>query len=121
MASPQPEGASSLGDFHRLFIGAWLLCSLFYFVQYALRSAPGIMVPELTSEWGLNASLDSYGAKWTIPAGVACLAVGTILFGWGSVSEAQIGRLVQEGGSAFAFVGALYLAAHVWIFPQMTS
>jgi hypothetical protein len=23
------------------FIAAWLLCSLFYFVQYALRSAPG--------------------------------------------------------------------------------
>ena len=39
-----------------------------------------------------GASLDRYGAKWTIPAGIACLAVGTVLFGWGSVTEAQIGR-----------------------------
>ena len=135
MVSPQSAAAPSSHEFHRLFIGAWLLCSLFYFVQYALRSAPGVMVPELTSAWGLSAlgfssllglyyytyaafslvagaSLDRYGAKWTIPAGVACLAVGTILFGWGSVTEAQIGRLLQGAGSAFAFVGAVYLAAH---------
>ena len=135
MASPQPQGASRAGDFHPVLIAAWLLCSLFYFVQYALRSAPGVMVPELTSAWGLNAlglssllglyyytyaafalfagaSLDRYGAKWTIPAGVACLAVGTVLFGWGSITEAQIGRLLQGAGSAFAFIGAVYLAAH---------
>ncbi len=135
MASPQPEGARSSRDFYPIFIGAWLLCSLFYFIQYALRSAPGVMVPELTSAWGLNAlglssllglyyytyaafalfagaSLDRYGAKWTIPAGVACLAAGAVLFGWGSITEAQIGRLLQGAGSAFAFVGAVYLAAH---------
>ena len=93
------------------------------------------MVPELTAAWQLSAlglssllgmyfftyaafalvagaSLDRYGAKWTIPAGIACLAVGTVLFGWGSVTEAQIGRLLQGAGSAFAFVGAVYLAAH---------
>lgn len=129
------SSARSSSDFHPVFIGAWLLCSLFYFVQYALRSAPGVMVPELTSEWGLTAlglssllglyyytyaafalfagaALDRYGAKWTIPAGVFCLAVGTVLFGWGSVTEAQIGRLLQGAGSAFAFIGAVYLAAH---------
>jgi MFS family permease len=121
-------------EFHPLFISAWLLCALFYFVQYALRSAPGVMVPELTNAWGLNAlglssllgmyfftyaafslfagaSLDRYGAKWTVPAGIACLAVGSVLFGWGTVTEAQIGRLLQGAGSAFAFVGAVYLAA----------
>jgi MFS family permease len=93
------------------------------------------MVPELTTAWGLNAlglssllglyfftyaafsivagaSLDRYGAKWTVPAGIACLAVGTVLFGWGTVTEAQIGRLLQGAGSAFAFTGALYSAAH---------
>jgi len=122
-------------DFHPLFITAWLLCAVFYFVQYALRSAPGVMVPELSTAWGLNAlglssllgmyyytyavfaivagaSLDRYGAKTSISAGIACLAVGTVLFGWGTVTEAEIGRLLQGAGSAFSFVGAVYLAAH---------
>jgi MFS family permease len=133
---PTPAKTSGTqSDFHPLFISAWLLCAVFYFVQYALRSAPGVMVPELTTAWGLNAlglssllglyfftyaafsivagaSLDRYGAKWTVPAGIACLAVGTVLFGWGTVTEAQIGRLLQGAGSAFAFTGAVYLAAH---------
>jgi MFS family permease len=121
--------------FHPLFISAWLLCALFYFLQYALRSAPGVMVPELTGAWKLSAlglssllglyyytyagfsivagaSLDRYGAKASIPAGIACLAVGAALFGLGSVEAAQAGRLLQGAGSAFAFVGAVYLAAH---------
>lgn len=130
--SEKPGGKS---DFHPLFITAWLLCAVFYFVQYALRSAPGVMMPELSTAWSLNAlglssllgmyyytyaifaivagaSLDRYGAKYSISAGVACLAVGTVLFGWGTVTEAEIGRLLQGAGSAFSFVGAVYLAAH---------
>jgi len=132
-ASKTPEAAS--GQFHRLFILAWLLCAVFYFLQYALRSAPGVMVPELTSAWHLSAmglssllglyyytyagfsivagaSLDRYGAKLSIPAGIVCLALGAALFGMGSVGAAQAGRLLQGAGSAFAFVGAVYLAAH---------
>jgi MFS family permease len=129
------EKPGEKSDFHPLFITAWLLCAVFYFVQYALRSAPGVMVPELSAAWGLNAlgmssllgmyyytyaifaivagaSLDRYGAKYSISAGIACLAVGTVLFGWGTVTEAEIGRLLQGAGSAFSFVGAVYLAAH---------
>ena len=41
-------------DFHWPFIVAWAFCLLFYFGQYALRSAPGVMVPELTGAFGLN-------------------------------------------------------------------
>ncbi len=129
------RAAPETGGFHPLFIAAWLLCAVFYFVQYALRSAPGVMIPELTAAWGLDllgilsllgmyyytyavlaifagASLDRYGAKWSIPAGIACLAVGTALFGWGSVTMAEFGRLLQGAGSAFSFVGAIYLASH---------
>ena len=38
-----------------VFIVAWGFRLLFYFGQYALRSAPGVMVPELTSQFGLTA------------------------------------------------------------------
>ena len=37
------------------YIIAWACCVLFYFLQYALRSAPGVMVPELTVAFGLSA------------------------------------------------------------------
>ena len=42
-------------DFHLPFIAAWAFCVVFYFLQYALRSAPGVMVPELTTAFGLSA------------------------------------------------------------------
>jgi MFS family permease len=119
----------------RPYIWAWLLICLFYFMQYALRSAPGVMMPELTSAFGLTAlgvssllglyfytysvfglvagaSLDRYGAKLPITIGVFCVAVGSVLFGLGSIGSAESGRLLQGAGSAFAFNGAVFLASH---------
>ena len=55
MAPTQLGSARGSRDFHPLFITAWLLCAVFYFVLYALRSAPGVMVPELTAAWQLSA------------------------------------------------------------------
>jgi hypothetical protein len=36
-------------DFHTAFIVAWAFCLLFYFMEYAVRSAPSVMLPELTT------------------------------------------------------------------------
>ena len=36
------------------FLVAWFFCLLFYFLQYALRSAPGVMIPELIAAFGLT-------------------------------------------------------------------
>lgn len=117
------------------FIVAWGFCLLFYFGQYALRSAPGVMVPELTSQFGLTAlgvssliglyyytystfaiiagaSLDRLGPKYVIPTGIVIAAIGSILFGLGTSVSAESGRLLQGAGSAFAFTGAVYLASH---------
>lgn len=120
-------------ELHWPFILAWAGCVLFYFLQYALRSAPGVMVPELTSAFGLSAlgisaliglyyytyssfaiisgaCFDRYGAKYVVPAGLVLLAGGAVLFGLGLDTAAQAGRLLQGAGSAFAFTGAVYLA-----------
>ena len=130
-----PARATTARSFHVAFVVAWFFCLLFYFMQYAMRSAPGVMIPELTAAFGLSAlgvsslvgvyyytystfalvagaSLDRWGAKYTIPFGVALLAVGSILFGLGMEWTANIGRLLQGAGAAFAFVGAVYLATH---------
>ncbi len=126
---------STVSGFHVAFVVAWFFCLLFYFVQYAVRSAPSVMVPELTSAFGLTtlgissllglyyytystfaivagASLDRWGAKYSIPVGVFLLAIGIVMFGMGVTWMANVGRLLQGAGAAFAFVGAVYLASH---------
>ncbi|MGO9134947.1 MAG: MFS transporter [Methylovirgula sp.] len=133
--APPTKRSTSASGFRISFIVAWIFCLLFYFAQYAIRSAPSVMLPELKASFGLStlglssllglyyytystfalvagASLDRWGAKYTIPIGVFFLAVGTIMFGMGISSVAHIGRLLQGGGAAFAFVGAVYLATH---------
>jgi hypothetical protein len=37
-------------------VAAWALASIFYFLQYVLRSAPAVMVPELTAALGVTAA-----------------------------------------------------------------
>jgi MFS family permease len=113
-------------------IGAWLLVALYYFYQYALRSAPSVMIPELTGAFGVNAlgvsaivgmfyygyspfslvagtSIDRFGAKRVIPIGAAVVGIGALLFATGNLTLANIGRFLQGAGGAFALIGAVYL------------
>ena len=113
-------------------VGAWLLVAVYYFYQYALRSAPSVMMPQLTEAFGVNAlgvsaivgmfyygyspfslvagaAIDRFGAKRIIPIGAALVGVGALLFGTGNVAAANIGRFLQGAGGVFALVGAVYL------------
>ncbi len=135
VAAPSPILTSAERAISWPFVVAWLFCLVFYFLQYAIRSAPGVTIPELEAAFGLTAlgisslvglyyytyagfgiiagaSLDRYGAKWPISCGIFAVAVGCVLFGLGSIGEAESGRLLQGAGSAFAFTGAVYLAVH---------
>jgi MFS family permease len=119
----------------RAFIVAWAFTVAFYFLEYAVRSSPAVMIPQLeasfhTTALGLSAILGAYyytystmslvagaaldhlGAKRTIPVGAAILGIGCLFFSGGSVVAGDTGRLLQGAGSAFAFTGAVYLAAH---------
>ena len=119
----------------RPFVIAWAFTVLFYFLEYAVRSSPAVMIPELensfhTTALGLSAILGAYyytystmslvagaaldrlGAKRTVPVGAAILGIGCLFFSGGSVMAGDVGRLLQGAGSAFAFTGAVYLAAH---------
>jgi MFS family permease len=115
-------------------IGAWLVVAVYYFYQYALRSAPSVMMPELTKAFGVDAlgvsaivgmfyygyspfslvagaAIDRFGAKRIIPVGAALVGFGALLFGTGSVVAANIGRFLQGAGGVFALVGAVYLVS----------
>ncbi|MEP7185052.1 MAG: hypothetical protein ABI767_04375 [Rhodanobacter sp.] len=49
-----PPGTAPPTHLKAMFFVAWLLCAVFYFFQYAVRSAPSVMQEELTAAWGAN-------------------------------------------------------------------
>src|SRR5882724_4855946 len=107
----------------RGFAIAWLFTSIFYFLEYAVRSSPSVMIPQLVSSFGTTAlgvssilvlyyytysimslvagaALDHLGAKWPVSVGIVILAVGCLLFSIPSVLAGDAGRLFQGAGSA---------------------
>ena len=119
----------------RAFQFAWGLAMCFYFLEYAARSAPAVMIPHLSLAYGTTAvgvsailgayyytyslssliagaALDRVGARKAVPIGIFILAVGCLLFSVSGTTAGYVGRLLQGAGSAFAFTGAVYLATH---------
>ena len=112
---------------------AWLLVSIYYFYQYALRSAPSVMVPQLSEAFGLSAiavasiaglfyygyspfslvagaGMDRFGPRKLIPFAAITVGIGALLFATGDSTIAGIGRFLQGAGGVFALVGAIYIA-----------
>ena len=111
---------------------AWLLTAVFYFYQYAMRSAPAVMMPDLTEAFGMTAvgvaslvglfywgyapfslvagvCMDQLGPRKVVPLGAATVAVGAILFSTADPTLGSIGRFMQGAGGVFALIGAVYL------------
>jgi MFS family permease len=112
---------------------AWLITAVYYFYQYALRSAPAVMMPQLGQAFGLSAlgvaslaglfywgyspfslvagaAMDRLGARKVVPVGAAAVGVGALLFASGDANLASLGRLLQGAGGVFALIGAVYVA-----------
>jgi MFS family permease len=112
---------------------AWLITAVYYFYQYTLRSAPAVMMPQLSEAFGMSAmgvasmvglfywgyspfslvagaAIDRLGPKRVVPLGAAAVGVGALLFASGSSELASVGRLLQGAGGVFALVGAVYIA-----------
>ena len=113
----------------RLVVVAWLVAAVFYFLQYSLRSAPSVMMPQLSEGFGLTAmgvaslagvfyygystfslvagpAIDRFGTKTLLPIGAATVGLGALLFATGNQEAATVGRFMQGIGGAFAAVGA---------------
>jgi MFS family permease len=112
---------------------AWLVTALYYFYQYTLRSAPAVMMPQLSEAFGLSAMgvaslaglfywgyspfslvagvlMDRIGPRRVVPLGAAAVGVGALLFASGHSELASLGRLLQGAGGVFALIGAVYIA-----------
>src|SRR5215813_12271795 len=126
-----PQGAPRIGL--RMAAVAWVLTSVYYFYQYALRSAPAVMIPELTSAFGISAlgvasivglfyygyspfslvagaAMDRMGPRRLLPVAAVVVGLGALLFATGNSQLASVGRFLQGAGGVFALVGAVYIA-----------
>lgn len=113
---------------------AWVLTAIYYFHQYALRSAPAVMMPELSNAFGITplgvativglfyygyspfslvagAAMDRIGPRRLLPGAAAVVGIGALLFATGNSQIAGVGRFLQGAGGVFALVGAIYIAS----------
>ena len=115
----------------RTAVIAWLVAAVYYFYQYVLRSAPAVMMPQLSEAFGLSAlgvasmvgvfyygyspfsliagaAIDRLGPRKVVPVGAAAVGIGALLFSTGKSSggncrevPAGRGRCLRAGGSRF--------------------
>src|SRR6478735_12088491 len=120
------------GNALRLAVVAWLITSIYYFYQYMMRSAPAVMVPQMSDAFGLTpagvaslvglfyygyapfslvagVAMDQIGPRKVVPLGAASVAIGAILFSTADPVLGSIGRFMQGMGGVFALIGAIYL------------
>ncbi|MBB5638182.1 MFS family permease [Pedobacter cryoconitis] len=118
----------------KYYVIAWVFGLLFYFLDYVVRSAPAVMIPELSAVFNVSTiglvsiigtyyytystcsliagiALDRFGARYSLFAGALILGIGCLLFIISSEFAGNTGRLLQGAGCAFAFPGCVYLAS----------
>jgi len=119
----------------------WVICILaafFYCYEYLLRIEPSVMVTDLMTTFKITATslgvlsamyyyaytplqaivgmiIDYFGPRRVLLLAIALCALGSWVFGISNnLYLAGLGRFLIGAGSAFAFVGALKLAA-IWL------
>ena len=122
--------------FHPLKWIIWFLAVLFYFFEYILRVFPSITVDQLMESFTITAGslgilsafylyayapmqlpvgilMDRYGARRLLTFGAMICAIGSILFAFSyHIGLADISRLLMGAGSAFGFIGMIYISSH---------
>jgi MFS family permease len=109
------------------------MTAVYYFYQYTMRSAPAVMMPQLSDAFGLSAlgvaslvglfyygyspfslvagvAMDRLGPRLVVPLGAIAVGIGALLFATGNSQAASAGRLLQGAGGVFALIGAVYIA-----------
>ena len=117
----------------RTAVVAWVVAAIFYFYQYVLRSAPSVMMPQLSEAFGISSlgmasilglfyygyspfslvagtAMDRLGPRSVLPIAAAVVGVGALLFATGRTDLGSVGRVLQGAGGVFALVGAIYIA-----------
>src|SRR4051812_8208607 len=121
VASKPTEPAIDTPQSVRMAVIAWVVAAVYYFYQYVMRSAPSVMMPQLSEAFGLStlgvasivglfyygyspfslvagAAMDRLGTRRLLPAAAAGGGFGALLFATGQPAAATIRRFFQRGG-----------------------
>ncbi|MDR1366654.1 MAG: MFS transporter [Puniceicoccales bacterium] len=123
----------------------WGAAAFFYFFELFVRVMPGTMLQKMQSHYDVSSAifgiasgiyyyiyapmqifagilLDRFGGRHVmIPASViVSIGCACILIPWNSIGLFAIGRLLMGLGSAFGFIGVMYLAT-VWFHKERLS
>ena len=114
----------------------WSLAVAFYFYEYFLRVAPSVMVSELFKAFNIGAGvfgvisaaylyayapmqlpvgalMDRFGARKLLTIATLMCGIASILFGIApGVWLTIVARIFMGIGSAFAFIGMVYISSH---------
>ena len=92
-----------ISSFHTNALGVAILAGSYYYVYVALQMPAGALIRR-------------FGPRRLLSWGALVCSLGCLLFATTqSIFIAEMGRILMGGGTAFAFVGSMYLA-HEW-FP----
>jgi len=119
---------------------AWLMPAIFFLYEFMIRVIPAVLEKPLQQEFEADASqvglsmsfyyyaygpmqlvvgilLDRFGARKPLSIAALVCGLGAVVFGLsGSISGLAFGRFLMGFGSAFAYVGTVYIAT-IW-FPR---
>src|SRR5215213_4248886 len=109
MAQVTTHAVSGAGTRSKVMVAAvaWVVAAAFYFYQYVVRSAPAVMMPQLSDAFGLSAlgvasvvglfyygyspfslvagaAIDRLGPRLLLPPAAVLMCVGALLFATGS-------------------------------------
>lgn len=114
----------------------WGLAVAFYFYEYFLRVAPSVMVQDLFESFQIGAAtlgvisaaylyayapmqlpvgmlMDRFGARKLLTLAALVCGIASIMFGMAmKVPITIVARLLMGAGSAFAFIGMVYICSH---------
>ncbi|MCB1110279.1 MAG: MFS transporter, partial [Chlamydiia bacterium] len=114
----------------------WSLAVAFYFYEYFLRVAPSVMVQDLFKSFNIGAGvlgvisaaylyayapmqlpvgvlMDRFGARKLLTLATLTCGIASLLFGMAPmVWVTVVARLLMGAGSAFAFIGMVYISSH---------
>ncbi|MDG2200547.1 MAG: MFS transporter [Phycisphaerales bacterium] len=119
----------------------WGIVSFFFLYEFFIRVTPNVILPQLQEDLGgtpgstatamstylwvyapmqlvVGLLLDKWGSKFIVSSAAMVCGIGCIIFSYApDLASAGLGRGLIGMGSAFAFVGAIYIAT-VWFPPK---
>jgi MFS family permease len=140
MVTEDVESLKGTPDVRRVAWGAWICAAIFYLYEYFVRVIPSVMGNDLQAAFNANAATigfacglyyivygplqlivgsfyDRFGARKLLTGSIILVLSGCFLAAcpFPNIYLFAAGRLLMGVGSAFAFIGTIYVAT-VW-FP----